>query len=150
MHHVERESVPRRRAASPATTHVCRRRATCGWARGDGAWHEYLAAGRGRAAPHTPGGATPARQAGTGGARGVAMSRELMFENDFAVCWRTTIAPDNPLKMHRHERCRVVVALQGGTLTKTEDTGETSELVFETGTAVGVRAWSASSSTVDL
>ena len=59
-----------------------------------------------------------------------------MFENDFAVCWKTTISPGNPLKMHRHERCRVVDAQEGGILLKTEETGETSELNFETGKAV--------------
>ena len=44
-----------------------------------------------------------------------------MFENDDAVCWKTTIAPNNPLKMHRHDRSRCIVGLQGGTLKKTEE-----------------------------
>jgi len=63
------------------------------------------------------------------------MSREFMFENDDAVCWKTTIAPNNPLKMHRHDRSRCIVGLQGGTLKKTEEDGTVSDLTFETGKA---------------
>ena len=58
-----------------------------------------------------------------------------MFENDEAVCWKTTIAPNNPLKMHRHDRSRCIVGLQGGTLKKTEEDGTVSDLTFETGKA---------------
>ena len=32
------------------------------------------------------------------------MSREFQFENEKSVCWKTTIAPNLPLKMHRHDR----------------------------------------------
>ena len=63
------------------------------------------------------------------------MSREFMFENDVAVCWKTTVAPNNPLKMHRHDRSRCIVGLQGGTLKKTEEDGTVSDLTFETGKA---------------
>ena len=58
-----------------------------------------------------------------------------MFENDVAVCWKTTVAPNNPLKMHRHDRSRCIVGLQGGTLKKTEEDGTVSDLTFETGKA---------------
>ena len=44
------------------------------------------------------------------------MSREFMFENEFAICWKTTVLPNVPLKMHRHDRARTIVALQGGVL----------------------------------
>jgi len=37
--------------------------------------------------------------------------------------------------MHRHDRFRVIVALQGGVLKKTEEDGSQSDLVFETGKA---------------
>ena len=50
-------------------------------------------------------------------------------------CWKTTIKPNAPLKMHRHDRFRVIVALQGGVLKKTEEDGSQSDLVFETGKA---------------
>ena len=63
------------------------------------------------------------------------MSREFQFENEKTICWKTTIAPNNPLKMHRHDRYRLVVAIKGGKLLKTEENGRTSELTFETGRA---------------
>lgn len=59
----------------------------------------------------------------------------FQFENDYVKVWKTVIMPHQPLKMHRHDCARVVVGLKGGTLTKIEETGETSELVFETGKA---------------
>ena len=65
----------------------------------------------------------------------IIMSREFQFENDKSVCWKTTVRPNMPLKMHRHDRFRVVVALQGGTLKKTEENGTKTDLVFETGKA---------------
>src|SRR3954463_11375985 len=61
--------------------------------------------------------------------------REFQFENEYVRVWKTVIMPHQPLKMHRHDCARVVVGLKGGSLTKLEDTGEVSELVFETGKA---------------
>jgi len=61
--------------------------------------------------------------------------RVLQFENEFVKVWKTIILPHQPLKMHRHDFPRVVVGLKGGTLTKIEETGEISDLVFETGNA---------------
>lgn len=61
--------------------------------------------------------------------------RVFQFENEHVRVWKTIIMPNQPLKMHRHDCARVVVGLQGGTLTKIEDTGETSPLKFDTGVA---------------
>jgi beta-alanine degradation protein BauB len=61
--------------------------------------------------------------------------RVFQFENEHVRVWKTTIMPHQPLKMHRHDCARVVVGLKGGTLTKIEETGETSELNFESGVA---------------
>jgi beta-alanine degradation protein BauB len=61
--------------------------------------------------------------------------RVFKFENEHVKVWKTMIMPNQPLKMHRHDCARVLVGLKGGSLTKIEDTGETSELVFETGKA---------------
>ena len=63
------------------------------------------------------------------------MSRELMFENDRVICWKTTITPNNPLKMHRRDRARCYVGLTGGTLKKHLDDGTVSDMTFETGKA---------------
>ena len=57
----------------------------------------------------------------------------LQFDNDYVTVWKTVIMPDQPLKMHRHDCSRVIVTLKGGTLLRIEETGETSELVFEDG-----------------
>lgn len=61
--------------------------------------------------------------------------RVLQLENDQVKVWKTVIMPSRDLKMHRHDCARVVVGLKGGTLTKIEETGEVSDLVFETGCA---------------
>jgi len=61
--------------------------------------------------------------------------RELQFENDLVKVWKTVIMPHQPLNFHRHDCSRVVVGLKGGELTKIEETGERSPLVFETGKA---------------
>lgn len=61
--------------------------------------------------------------------------RVFQFENEHVRVWKTVIMPHQPLNMHRHDCARVVVGLKGGCLTKIEDTGEISELVFETGKA---------------
>jgi len=61
--------------------------------------------------------------------------RELQFENDKVKVWKTTIPPNDKLKMHRHDHARVIVGLQGGKLEKIEETGEKSDLIFETGKA---------------
>lgn len=61
--------------------------------------------------------------------------RVFQFENEHVRVWRTVIMPREPLKMHRHDCARVVVGLKGGKLTKIEETGEISDLEFETGKA---------------
>lgn len=61
--------------------------------------------------------------------------RVFQFENEHVRVWKTVIMPHQPLKMHRHDCARVIVGLKGGTLTKIEETGETSDLAFETGVA---------------
>ncbi len=50
-------------------------------------------------------------------------TRELQFENEHVKVWKTTISAKDPLGMHRHERNRVVIGLQGGVLEKVEKTG---------------------------
>jgi beta-alanine degradation protein BauB len=61
--------------------------------------------------------------------------RVPLFENEQIRIWKTVIHPNSPLKMHRHDRSRVLVALKGGTLKRVADTGEISYLSFESGKA---------------
>jgi len=57
------------------------------------------------------------------------------FENSHVKVWKSTIAPNAPLALHRHDHGRVIIALQGGTI-KIEDQSGTSEThVWETGKA---------------
>jgi hypothetical protein len=65
--------------------------------------------------------------------------RELQFENEQVRVWKTTILPQ-PLKMHRHDKAPVVVGLKGGVLINIEETGEESELIFDTGKAYWLEA----------
>jgi len=57
------------------------------------------------------------------------------FDNSSVKVWKTIIMPNQPLNMHRHENGRVIVALQGGTLTVKPDTGASKKLTWETGKA---------------
>ena len=57
------------------------------------------------------------------------------FENEDVKVWKSVIAPDAPLAMHRHDHPRVVIALQGGTMKVVEQNGPTEEHVWETGKA---------------
>lgn len=72
--------------------------------------------------------------------RGYGQQKEVthrvpMFENDEVKVWKTIIVPNSPLAMHRHEQGRTIVALKGGTLTILQDTGEKTQVVWETGKA---------------
>jgi quercetin dioxygenase-like cupin family protein len=57
------------------------------------------------------------------------------FENDSVAVWKTVIAPNQPLSMHRHDHGRVIVALKGGTLKIVPETGEPHTVTWETGQA---------------
>lgn len=61
--------------------------------------------------------------------------RSPQFENSHVKVWRSTIVPNAPLPLHRHDHGRVIIALQGGTI-KIEDQSGSSEMhVWETGKA---------------
>lgn len=57
------------------------------------------------------------------------------FDNDDVKVWRSVIAPNAPLTMHRHEHPRIIVALSGGTISIVEDNGKSESHVWETGKA---------------
>ena len=61
--------------------------------------------------------------------------RVPQFENSHVKVWKSTIVPNAPLPLHRHDHGRVIIALQGGTM-KIEDQSGTSEThVWEKGKA---------------
>ena len=67
--------------------------------------------------------------------QGSATRRVPQLENGSVRVWKSIIAPDQPLSMHRHEAGRVIVALKGGTLKIVQGSGESREVQWETGKA---------------
>ena len=61
--------------------------------------------------------------------------RTPQFENESVRVWKSTIAPGQPLSLHRHESGRVIVALAGGTLEIVKESGESRSVIWETGKA---------------
>jgi quercetin dioxygenase-like cupin family protein len=61
--------------------------------------------------------------------------RTPQFENDSVRVWKTSIAPGQPLTMHRHESARVIVALTDGTLRIVKESGESRTVTWERGNA---------------
>ena len=86
------------------------------------------AAGEAAAAP-APAAAAPAEQVPT------VTQRFPQFENDSVAVWKTVIAPNQPLSMHRHDHGRVIVALKGGTLEIVPENGTPHSVTWETGKA---------------
>lgn len=62
------------------------------------------------------------------------------FDNEHVEVWKSVIVPDQPLEMHRHDNPRAIIALKGGTLTVTNDAGESHQMTWETGSAYWLEA----------
>jgi beta-alanine degradation protein BauB len=61
--------------------------------------------------------------------------RVPQFENSHVKVWKSTIAPNVPLPLHRHDHGRVIIALQGGTMKIVDQSGTSETQVWETGKA---------------
>jgi len=61
--------------------------------------------------------------------------RTPQFENEAVRVWRSSIAPRQPLTMHRHENGRVLVALTGGTVKIVPESGPSRTVTWESGKA---------------
>jgi len=57
------------------------------------------------------------------------------FENAHVKVWKSTIVPNAPLPLHRHDHGRVIVALQGGTMKIEDQSGASETAIWETGKA---------------
>ncbi len=66
--------------------------------------------------------------------------RVPQFENEDVEVWKSIIVPNQPLEMHRHDNPRAIIALRGGTLTVTNDAGESHDMTWETGSAYWLEA----------
>jgi hypothetical protein len=64
------------------------------------------------------------------------MEYVVLFENDQACVSRVKILAREEIGLHRDEYPETVVALQGGTITRLEPDGRTTEVKFPTGEAV--------------
>lgn len=62
--------------------------------------------------------------------------RTLDFENDRVAVVKAKIAPGEVVGLHRDEYPHIVIALQGGTITRLEPDGTSTDVVFPTGVAV--------------
>ena len=51
--------------------------------------------------------------------------REPQFSNAHAESWKSTILPNQPLSLHRHDHGRAIIALTDGTLDIVNGKGET-------------------------
>jgi quercetin dioxygenase-like cupin family protein len=61
--------------------------------------------------------------------------RTPQFENTDVKVWKSVIAPDNPLPLHRHEHPRILIALKGGTMNILEEDGTADIQKWEDGKA---------------
>ena len=69
-----------------------------------------------------------------------ATVRTPQFENESVRVWKTSIAPGQPLTLHRHENGRVIVALTDGTLKIVKESGESKTVTWEKGKAYWLSA----------
>lgn len=63
----------------------------------------------------------------------VQTTRITQFENDEVKVWKSIVAPNSPLPLHRHEHPRVITALVGGTMKIVEQDGTSETHKWETG-----------------
>jgi len=54
--------------------------------------------------------------------------REPQFENDYVRSWKSVILPHQPLRLHRHENGRALIALTDGKLDVVNEAGETVDV----------------------
>jgi hypothetical protein len=66
---------------------------------------------------------------------GPQSQRVPQFDNAEVRVWRTTVIPNAPLTLHRHEHPRVLIALTGGTMKIVQQGGASETHVWETGKA---------------
>lgn len=77
--------------------------------------------------------------------------REPQFDNDHVRVWKSTILPNQPLSLHRHDHGRTIVVLEGGTLDVVNAAGQTqTTLTWETGKAYWLDADPAGQQHADL
>lgn len=62
-------------------------------------------------------------------------ARQPQFENDTVKVWKSTILPNSPLPLHRHDHPRVLIAITGGKIKIAEENGNNETHLWEAGKA---------------
>lgn len=70
-----------------------------------------------------------------------ASRREPQFENSEVQVWKSIIAPNQPLGLHRHDHGRALISLNGGTLNVVDGAGKVLDVYkLEAGQAMWLDA----------
>ena len=62
-------------------------------------------------------------------------AREPQLENADVKVWKSTVLPNSPLPLHRHDHPRIIVALTSGTMQLRNEDGTSETHVWQTGKA---------------
>jgi beta-alanine degradation protein BauB len=57
-----------------------------------------------------------------------ASRREPQFENSEVQVWKSTVMPNQPLALHRHDHGRALISLNGGTLNVVDGSGRVMDV----------------------
>ena len=84
-------------------------------------------------------------------ANGSASRREPQFENSEVQVWKSTVMPNQPLALHRHDHGRALISLNGGTLNVVDGTGKVMDVYkLQAGKAMWLEADQAGTQHADV
>ena len=67
--------------------------------------------------------------------QGGKTERIPQFENDEVKVWKSIVAPNAPLAMHRHDHPRIIIAMVGGKMNIVPESGAAQPNDWKTGNA---------------
>jgi hypothetical protein len=80
-----------------------------------------------------------------------ASRREPQFENSEVQVWKSIVAPNQPLALHRHDHGRALISLNGGTLNVVDGAGKVMDTYkLEAGKAMWLEADKAGTQHADV
>jgi hypothetical protein len=72
---------------------------------------------------------------GTGALAPQSSLRVPQFENEEVKVWRTTVMPNAPLALHRHDHARVIIPIVGGMIKIVQESGASETHQWDAGKA---------------
>ena len=85
------------------------------------------------------------------GQQASASRREPQFENSEVQVWKSIVAPNQPLALHRHDHGRALISLNGGTLNVVDGSGKVMDTYkLEAGKAMWLEADKAGTQHADV